>query len=90
MLIKLPLILSIVAVVFKGRVDLIAENMALRHQVSLMMSHTEVKVKLSRRLVDTQRRYEGLEDLQAETNRRGERWAQRSICPATGRSVDVR
>ena len=30
---KLPLILSIVAVVFKGRADLIAENMALRHQL---------------------------------------------------------
>ncbi len=28
---KLPLIFSIVAVVFTGRADLIAENMALRH-----------------------------------------------------------
>ena len=33
MSIKLPLILSIVAVVFKGRADLIAENLALRHQL---------------------------------------------------------
>lgn len=31
MSIKLPLILSMVAVVFKGRADLIAENLALRH-----------------------------------------------------------
>jgi hypothetical protein len=36
MSIKLPLILSIVAVVFKGRADLVAENMALRHQLSCM------------------------------------------------------
>ena len=33
---KLLLILSIVAVVFKGRADLIAENMALRHQLSCL------------------------------------------------------
>jgi hypothetical protein len=36
MSIKLPLILSIVAVVFKGRADLIAENLALRHQLSCL------------------------------------------------------
>ena len=36
MFIKLPLIHSIVAVVFKGRADLIAENMALRHQLSCL------------------------------------------------------
>jgi transposase InsO family protein len=34
--IKLPLIFSFVAVVFKGRADLIAENMALRHQLSCL------------------------------------------------------
>jgi transposase InsO family protein len=34
--IKLPLILSIVAVVFKGRADFVAENMALRHQLSCL------------------------------------------------------
>jgi hypothetical protein len=33
MSIDLPLILSIVAVVFKVRADLIAENLALRHQL---------------------------------------------------------
>jgi len=34
--IKLPLIFSFVAVVFKGRADLIAENMTLRHQLSCL------------------------------------------------------
>jgi hypothetical protein len=33
---KLPLGLSIVAVVFKGRADLIVENMALRHQLACL------------------------------------------------------
>ena len=36
MSIKLPLVFSIVAVVFKGRADLIAENLALRHQLSCL------------------------------------------------------
>ena len=31
---KLPLVLSIVAAVFKDRADLVAENIALRHQLS--------------------------------------------------------
>jgi hypothetical protein len=31
---KLPLILSIVSAVFKDRADLVAENIALRHQLS--------------------------------------------------------
>jgi transposase len=48
---------------------------------------SEAKVKLSRRLIDPDRRYAGLEDLQAETDARVERWAQRAICPATGRTV---
>jgi transposase len=48
---------------------------------------TEAKVKLSRRLVDTERSYRGLEELQGETDARVERWARRSICPATGRTV---
>ena len=48
---------------------------------------TEAKVKLSRQLVDTRRRYAGIEELQAETDMRVERWASRAICPATGLSV---
>jgi transposase len=48
---------------------------------------SEAKVKLSRRLVDTERPYSGLEELQAETDARVERWARCSICPATGRTV---
>jgi len=49
----------------------------------------EAKVKLSRQLVDARRRYDGLEELQAETDTRIERWARRAICPATGESVQV-
>lgn len=48
---------------------------------------TEAKVRLSRQLVETRRRYEGLEALQAETDARVERWAARTVCPATGSSV---
>lgn len=48
---------------------------------------TEAKVKLSRQLVDTRRRYEGLAELQAETDARVERWARRALCPATGETV---
>ena len=47
----------------------------------------EAKVRLSRQLVDTARRYGGLEELQAETDRRIERWAERTLCPATGKTV---
>jgi len=50
---------------------------------------TEAKVKLSRQLVDTCRRYEGLEELQAETDARIERWSRRAICPATGDTVQA-
>jgi transposase len=49
----------------------------------------EAKVKLSRHLVDARRRYEGLEDLQSETDVRIERWAQRTLCPATGETVQA-
>jgi transposase len=49
---------------------------------------TEAKVKLARQLVDVRRRYDGgLEELQAETDARIERWARRAICPATGLTV---
>jgi len=48
---------------------------------------TEAKVKLSRRLIDADRAYTGIEELQAETDGRIERWAKRTICPATGRTV---
>jgi transposase len=48
---------------------------------------TEAKVKLARQLVDVRRRYQGLEELQAETDARIERWARRSLCPATGLTV---
>lgn len=48
---------------------------------------SEAKVKLSRHLVDVRRRYESLEELQAETDARIERWSRKAICPATGRSV---
>lgn len=48
---------------------------------------TESKVKLSRRLGLGRRPYDGLEDLQAETDQRIEFWARRTTCPATGSSV---
>jgi transposase len=48
---------------------------------------SEAKVKLSRHLVDARRRYEGVEELQAETDARIARWAKRTICSATGQSV---
>jgi transposase len=47
----------------------------------------EAKVRLGRRLVDIERRYESLEDLQAQTDHRIERWASLAKCPATGRTV---
>jgi hypothetical protein len=49
----------------------------------------EAKVKLSRQLVDTRRPYAGLEELQAETDARIERWARRTLCPATGETVQA-
>jgi hypothetical protein len=48
---------------------------------------SEAKVKLSRHLVDARRRYEGVDQLQAETDARIARWAKRTICSATGKSV---
>ena len=48
---------------------------------------TEAKVKLARQLVDVHRRYDGVDELQAETDARIERWARRTICPATGLTV---
>jgi len=47
----------------------------------------EAKVKLSRRLLDPRGRYDGLEELQAETDGRIARWAERAVCPATGQTV---
>jgi hypothetical protein len=49
----------------------------------------EAKVRLGRRLVDVRRPYAGLEELQAETDTRIERWAKRAICPATGQTVEA-
>jgi transposase len=49
----------------------------------------EAKVKLSRQLVDPRRRYDGLEALQAETDARIERWSRRTLCPATGETVQA-
>jgi hypothetical protein len=49
----------------------------------------EAKVKLSRQLVDTRRRYEGVEELQAETDARIERWARRTLCSITGETVQA-
>ncbi|MHC4067492.1 MAG: IS21 family transposase [Planctomycetota bacterium] len=48
---------------------------------------SEAKVKLGRRFGPGRRRYDGLEDLQSETDARVRRWAQRAICPATGQTV---
>jgi len=48
----------------------------------------EAKVRLSRLRIDpTGRRHDALEELQERTDRRIERWSQRAICPATGRTV---
>jgi transposase len=49
---------------------------------------TEAKVRLCRGLIDPKRdRFDGLQDLQAHTDERIERWSQRTICPATGKTV---
>lgn len=48
----------------------------------------EAKVRLSRLLVGCEERSWGsLEELQAWTDRQVERWAKRSLCPATGKTV---
>lgn len=49
---------------------------------------TEAKVKLSRLLIDVgATRYDGLGDLQGTTDAKVRAWSQRTICPATGRTV---
>lgn len=48
----------------------------------------EAKVRLSRLLMGCERRgWAGLEELQGWTDHRVERWAQRTRCPATGKTV---
>lgn len=48
----------------------------------------EAKVRLSRlRLDPTSRRWDSLEQLQAATDERIERWAKRAVCPVTGRTI---
>jgi transposase len=48
----------------------------------------EAKVRFSRlRLDPYRRRWDSLEELQAWTDERIERWAERATCPATGQSV---
>jgi transposase len=48
----------------------------------------EAKVRLCRRIVaPLGKRFDGLEDLQAKTDERVARWSERTICPATGKSV---
>lgn len=49
---------------------------------------TEAKVRLARRLVEPLgTRFDGVEELQSQTDERIERWSERAICPATGKSV---
>src|SRR5262245_4746237 len=49
---------------------------------------TEAKVRLFRGLfASLGRRFDGLEHLQHESDERVERWSERPICPATGKSV---
>ena len=48
----------------------------------------EAKVRLSRLLMDCEQRdWQSIEDLQRWTDERVERWAKRSLCPATGKTV---
>jgi len=48
----------------------------------------EAKVRLSRLLLDPGRRaWASLEELQVFTDERVERWAERALCPATGKTV---
>ncbi len=48
----------------------------------------EAKVHLARRILEPLgTRFDGLEDLQQKTDERLERWSERAICPATGKSV---
>lgn len=49
---------------------------------------TEAKVRLLRRLVaPLGTRFDGIEDLQSQTDERIARWSERTLCPATGKSV---
>lgn len=49
---------------------------------------TEAKVRLCRGLfASLGRRFDGFEHLQHESDERVERWSERTICPATGKSV---
>jgi len=49
---------------------------------------TEAKVRLCRGLfASLPRRFDGIEHLQEETDERIERWSERAICPATGKTV---
>jgi transposase len=49
---------------------------------------TEAKVRLCRRLVEPLgTRFDGLDELQAQTDERVARWSERTICPATGKTV---
>lgn len=49
---------------------------------------TEAKVRLCRRLVEPLgARFDSIEDLQAQTDERIERYCERTICPSTGKSV---
>jgi hypothetical protein len=48
----------------------------------------EAKVRLSRRILEPLgTRFDSLEDLQQQTDRRIEHWSERATCPATGKSV---
>jgi len=48
----------------------------------------EAKVRLSRLLMDgEQQEWESVAELQRRTDERVERWAKRSLCPATGKTV---
>jgi transposase len=49
---------------------------------------TEAKVKLARRLVDVKRdRFASLAELQAVSDERLHRYSERTLCPATGKSI---
>lgn len=49
---------------------------------------TEAKVKLARRLIDPRReRFSSLAELQAVTDERVARFSERTLCPATGKTI---
>lgn len=47
----------------------------------------EAKVRLTRLRVDPRGRYDGLDDLQARSDKRMDDWTRKAICPATGKTV---